>query len=617
MIFKGFGYLLLILLEVLLCRESNCAQKGPGHHKGLYGITRKNNNKNNDKKPDEPKAATNKTVDTKIDSKKGIKVERRSNLEQVLNVRRSKVEIAEASDLTKTVKKDLLVKTPVEGNQIVGNTAGTGSSTGTTEAAKGGPGQASPNVDARSASSNMITDLTVPKMGEAIHGTAVQGNGSEKVENATETKNETTDTTAKGDSRTASSNMLTDITVPKMGDRMNQPVDNANQTKLGNDVINQTAQDVKLVKNADSAVIDVRSPIAQVPKLGEGASIVGIADNSNGSSRGSLVGKQEGVNAQSAGLDARSPTAQIPKLGEGASIVGIADNSNNTDVSKNASLVANETVTNTTLDVRSPDAQIPKLGASIVGIVDNSNSTDFSNRASLTGNQTVANSTLTGQESLSSGGDFKIRSYLDKLDDIANSTAETAKLVNESVQEIKSLTLGVGKSGAGETKEKKLGFSPQMMKDVSAKKKHEIIGPGYYEPECDDEKKCPDGRYCRMYVCVECHRTKHACTDREQCCNKMECVYGRCEDKPKGSPGAFCHKDKECAGEACCVLEPTVDEEHEICKPKLSEYHQCSPILYRKIWLGDNKPDCGPCKGGLQCVQRGVEGSHEVCMKKT
>ena len=69
--------------------------------------------------------------------------------------------------------------------------------------------------------------------------------------------------------------------------------------------------------------------------------------------------------------------------------------------------------------------------------------------------------------------------------------------------------------------------------------------------------------------------------------------------------GAFCHKDKECAGEACCVLEPTVDEEHEICKPKLSEYHQCSPILYRKIWLGDNKPDCGPCKGGLQCVQRG------------
>ena len=65
----------------------------------------------------------------------------------------------------------------------------------------------------------------------------------------------------------------------------------------------------------------------------------------------------------------------------------------------------------------------------------------------------------------------------------------------------------------------------------------QIIGPHYYEPECDDKKKCPDGHYCRMYVCVECHRSKHACTHREQCCNKMECVYGRCENKPKGSPG--------------------------------------------------------------------------------
>ena len=69
--------------------------------------------------------------------------------------------------------------------------------------------------------------------------------------------------------------------------------------------------------------------------------------------------------------------------------------------------------------------------------------------------------------------------------------------------------------------------------------------------------------------------------------------------------GAFCEKDSECGGEACCVLEPTVDEEHSICKPKLSEFHQCSPILFRKIWIGDHKPECGPCKGGLTCVQRG------------
>ena len=485
MVLKGFGYSLLISLVILLWRESNCIQKGPGHHKGLYGITKKHNNKN-DKKPDEPKTASNNTVDTKIDSKKGVRAERRSNLEQVLHVRRSQIGINRAHvnsiDSVKTANKDLSAKSHNEGRQIVGNIAGAVRSLGTNAGANGGPGQASGNVDARSASSNMITDLTVPKMGEAIHGTAIQGNSSEKVENATETKNESKDTAAKGDAtkdakgdtRGASSNMLTDVTVPKMGDKVNEPIGNSNEGEPGNDGLNQTTQGSKLVQNTDSAAIDVRSPIPQVPKLGEGASIVGIADNSNSSNRGSLAGREAGVNAGSAGIGVRSPVAQVPKLGEGASIVGIADNTNNSDVSKSASLMANQTVTNSTLDVRSPNAQIPKLGASIVGIVDNSNNTDRSNRASLTGNQTVANNTVIGQESLNSGSDSKIRSYLDKLDDIANSTAETAKLVNESVQEIKSLTLGVGKSEANEAEEKKIGFSPQMIRDVSAKKKHEV-----------------------------------------------------------------------------------------------------------------------------------------------
>ena len=36
----------------------------------------------------------------------------------------------------------------------------------------------------------------------------------------------------------------------------------------------------------------------------------------------------------------------------------------------------------------------------------------------------------------------------------------------------------------------------------------------------------------------------------------------------------------------------------------LDEYHQCASILYRKIWVGE-KPDCGPCKSGLECVQKG------------
>ena len=485
MILNGFGYSLLVSLVILLWRESNCIQKGPGHHKGLYGITKKNNNKN-DKKPDEAKAASNDTVDTRIDSKKGVKAERRSNSEQALHVRRSKIGINRAHvnsfDSVKTANKDLLAKSPTERRQIVGSIAGAVSSLGTTAVANGGPGQASRNVDARSASSNMITDLTVPKMGEAIHGIAVQENSTEKVENATENKNENKDTAAKsdatndakGDTRGASSNMLTDVTVPEMGDKSNEPIHNSNQAKPGNGGLDQMAQGSKLVQNTDIAAVGARSPIAQVPKLGEGASIVGIADNSNSSNRDLVAGKEAGVNTDNEGIGARSPVAQIPKLGEGASIVGIADNTNSSDISESASLVANQTVTNTTLDVRSPNAQIPKLGASIVGIVDNSNDTNHNNRASLAGNQTVANDTVTGQESLSSGSDSKIRSYLDKLDDIANSTAETAKLVNESVQEIKSLTLGVGKSGANEAEEKKIGFSPQMMRDVSAKKKHEV-----------------------------------------------------------------------------------------------------------------------------------------------
>lgn len=67
--------------------------------------------------------------------------------------------------------------------------------------------------------------------------------------------------------------------------------------------------------------------------------------------------------------------------------------------------------------------------------------------------------------------------------------------------------------------------------------------------------------------------------------------------------GTFCEKDTDCK-DACCVLEPTINSHLPICKPMLDEYHQCAAILYRKIWIGD-KPDCGPCKPGLECIQKG------------
>ena len=70
-------------------------------------------------------------------------------------------------------------------------------------------------------------------------------------------------------------------------------------------------------------------------------------------------------------------------------------------------------------------------------------------------------------------------------------------------------------------------------------------------------------------------------------------------------PGTICDSDKDCGDDGCCVIEPTIDEYYGICKRKLAEYHQCSPVLFRKVWLGDKKPECGPCKKGLHCVEKG------------
>ena len=53
------------------------------------------------------------------------------------------------------------------------------------------------------------------------------------------------------------------------------------------------------------------------------------------------------------------------------------------------------------------------------------------------------------------------------------------------------------------------------------------------------------------------------------------------------------------------MIEPTIDERHGTCKNKLEEFHQCSPVLFRKVWIGDEKPECGPCADGLECVERG------------
>ncbi|XP_066928626.1 uncharacterized protein [Clytia hemisphaerica] len=143
--------------------------------------------------------------------------------------------------------------------------------------------------------------------------------------------------------------------------------------------------------------------------------------------------------------------------------------------------------------------------------------------------------------------------------------------------------------------------------------KKEIVST-YHEAECNAEKKCPKNKYCRGFHCFESHRKHHECDEDDECADDMPCIYGRCDDKAKGSPGGICDKDGDC-GDGCCVIEPTIDEHHGICKVKLEEFHQCSPVLFRKIWIGE-KPECGPCADGLECVERGIHSSHLICMKK-
>ena len=59
----------------------------------------------------------------------------------------------------------------------------------------------------------------------------------------------------------------------------------------------------------------------------------------------------------------------------------------------------------------------------------------------------------------------------------------------------------------------------------------------HHEAECNEEKKCPKNKYCRNFHCFEAHRKHHECDENDECADDMPCIYGRCDDKPKGSPG--------------------------------------------------------------------------------
>ena len=69
-----------------------------------------------------------------------------------------------------------------------------------------------------------------------------------------------------------------------------------------------------------------------------------------------------------------------------------------------------------------------------------------------------------------------------------------------------------------------------------------MIAPGYYTQECNSQKKCEKGKYCHMFLCVDCLKENVACTQNGQCCvdQGLFCVYGRCKaGASKGAAGEF------------------------------------------------------------------------------
>lgn len=148
--------------------------------------------------------------------------------------------------------------------------------------------------------------------------------------------------------------------------------------------------------------------------------------------------------------------------------------------------------------------------------------------------------------------------------------------------------------------------------------KTRMLAPGFYSQECNAHKKCEDGKYCHMFLCVHCLKENVACTQNGQCC-KGQCVYGRCKKEgASGKPGTFCDRHEDCTDPAgtCCVREPAINPHISICKPPLKKNMVCGPInFFRTVYVGaEVQTACGPCEKTLICKQVGIFGVHEICV---
>ena len=285
--------------------------RGPGHHRGLYGITKKSKpktvvvNKNSTRnttfssnsslKSTEKKDSHSEKINGKIIKRATLKI-RNSDLQKGVLSRRTNVEVLGG------VIKPISLKEVEVG--YTGPIKGTGNSTHVIEAAEHMAsdktvlenGNAPDMTSLRSASSNMLTDVNVPKLNQVSDGSnntnSVSAVGQSPFEEVSAFPSSGA-TDHHIDSRTPSSNIITDLKVPKMGQYIHGAVSESSGSNGTN--ITQSSGGNGTAESDNS--ITSRSP--QIPNLG--ASIVGIADSSNisqFSNRGALSHNVTGKGVQ-------------------------------------------------------------------------------------------------------------------------------------------------------------------------------------------------------------------------------------------------------------------------------------------------------------------------------
>jgi len=183
---------------------------------------------------------------------------------------------------------------------------------------------------------------------------------------------------------------------------------------------------------------------------------------------------------------------------------------------------------------------------------------------------------------------------------------------------------GAGALGAG------VYNNPNAVDGVAGAGDGTVHGMGYFSQECNSEKKCEEGKWCDMGLCVDMLLENIACTREKQCGPDLVCTYGKCLREPnggrRGAPGTFCEKSSDCtwptATKGCCVLVPAINPLKRICIPRLESDQFCGlhhifghSDLHRNLYSNEDDA-CNPCIDGYECKNRGNFAPHMVCAAK-